>query len=136
MVKQNSEVASARPRRTPVNERNRLSVRNRKDGYHYRIVNDVEDRIQQLLEAGYEVVPADEAGKIGDKRVDNPSAPGSSSQISVGQGVKAVLMRQRIDWYKEDQAAKQAQIDELEGTMNSSGDYGKVELRKANTSLS
>ena len=33
-------VASARPRRTPLEKRNRLSVRNKEDGFFYRIVND------------------------------------------------------------------------------------------------
>jgi hypothetical protein len=131
----NSTVASARPHRVPVSSRNRIAVRNKEDGYDYRIVNDVEDRITRFQEGGWEIVPADKAGPIGDKRVDNPTAPGSSSHISVGQGTKAVLMRIKSQYYKEDQAAKQAAIDELEGTMKSAGDYGDIERRKANDKL-
>jgi len=119
-------VASARPRRTPLSVRNRLDVKNKEPGYVYRIVNDVEDRIQLMQEQGYEIVPASEAGMVGDKRVDNISAPGSSSYISVGQGVKAVVMRQREEFYKEDQAIKQQQVDNSEQTMKTSlqgGDY-------------
>lgn len=119
-------VASARPRRTPLSTRNRLDVKNKEPGYVYRIVNDVEDRISRLQEQGYEIVPADKTGMVGDKRVDNISAPGSSSYVSVGQGVKAVVMRQREEFYKEDQAIKQQHVDDSEQTMKTSlqgGDY-------------
>lgn len=119
-------VASARPRRTPLSARNRLDVKNKEPGYVYRIVNDVEDRVSRLMEQGYEIVPADKSGMVGDKRVDNISAPGSSSYVSVGQGVKAVVMRQREEFFKEDQAAKQQVVDDSEQTMKTSlqgGDY-------------
>ena len=119
-------VASARPRRTPLSVRNRLDIKNKKPGYVYRIVNDVEDRVQRLQEQGYEIVPADETGMIGDKRVDNISAPGSSSYVSVGQGVKAVAMAIKDEWYREDQAQKQQQVDDSEQTMRTTlngGDY-------------
>ena len=119
-------VASARPRRTPLSVRNRLSVKNKEDGYVYRIVNDVEDRVSLLQEQGYELVSAKDAGMVGDKRVDTISAPGSSSYVSVGQGVKAVVMRQREEFYKEDQAIKQQQVDDSEQTMKTTlngGDY-------------
>ena len=129
----NSTVASARPKRTPIGSRNRLSIRNREDGYVYRIVNaNLEndlDRVDAFLEQGYELVPKDKIGTVGDKRVDNASSLGSSSLISVGQGTKAVVMRIRKELYDEDQAAKQAEIDAPEQTMRKgSGDYGKVEI--------
>jgi len=135
----NSQVASAqpsRPKRVPVGQRSRVSVKNRDDNYHYRVVNaNMEtdpDRVQAFLDAGYEIVPADKAGQIGDKQVDTPSGLGSSSQISVGQGTKAVLMRIRKEWYSEDQTVKQAEIDALESTMKkeSKADYGNIEYKK------
>jgi hypothetical protein len=122
-------VASARPRRTPLTTRNRLSVKNKEAGYVYRVVNDVDDRIGTLQEQGYEIVPAEKSGMIGDKRVDNITAPGSSSYLSVGQGTKAVLMRIREDWFKEDQAFKQKMVDDTEQTMKRSGsDYGQIKI--------
>ena len=121
--------ASARPRRQPLGVRNRLNVKNKEEGYMYRIVNDVDDRISQLLEQGYEIVPQAKVGAVGDKRVDLPSAPGSASYLSVGQGTKAVVMRQREDYYKEDQAVKQRQIDEIEQTMKrQNSDYGTIKV--------
>lgn len=125
--------SSERPRRTPVGQRNRISVQDRDPNYQYRVVNvnleNDPDRIKRFEEAGYEVVPKEKAGTIGDSKVDNPSALGSAGLISVGQGTKAVLMRIRKDWYQEDQAAKQAEIDATEQRSQKSGaDYGKVEI--------
>ncbi len=120
--------ASARPRRSPLSGRNRLEVQDKEPGYVYRIVNDVDDRVARLEEQGYVVVPNAKVGAAGSKRVDNPSALGSSSYISVGQGTKAVVMRQRDEYYKEDQAAKQQLVDDMEQTMKSpkNVDYGTV----------
>ena len=105
----------SRPRRTPIGRRNRLSVENRDPSYHYRIVNDVDGRVQDLLDQDYEIVLD---AKVGDKRVDEISSLGSAKQISGGGGIKAIVMRKRKDWFEEDQTAKQKEIDDLEATMN------------------
>lgn len=105
---------SGRVRRTPITVRNRLTVKDRDPNYHYRIVNVVDDRVDQFKEQGYELV-AD--AQVGDKRVDTATSMSSTTEISVGGGMKAVLMRIPKEWYQEDQAAKQAQIDELEAAM-------------------
>lgn len=121
------QVASARPRRTPVSVRNRLDVKNKEAGYVYRIVNDVDDRIAEMQEQGYEIVPDAKVGAVGNRRVDNASALGSSSHLSVGLGTKAVVMRQREDWFKEDQSIKQQQVDDTEQTMKRpTADYGSI----------
>lgn len=125
--------SSERPRRVPVGQRNRLSLREQDPGYHYRLVSaNLEsdpDRVQNLIDAGYEIVPAAKAGQTGDSKVDNPSSLGSAGAISLGQGVKGVWMRIRKDWYKEDQAAKQAEVDKTEQRAQKEGaDYGKVEV--------
>ena len=125
--------SSDRPRRTPVAQRNRLSVKDRDPNYQYRLVNvnleNDPDRVDRFLAAGYEIVPSKAAGTIGDSKVDTPSALGSAGLISVGQGTKGVLMRIRKDWYQEDQAGKQAEIDTMEQRAQKSGaDYGKIEI--------
>lgn len=126
-----TQEASARPRRTPVGTRNRLFLRNKEPGYFYRIVNDVDDNIQLRLDQGYEIVPAEKTGRVGDKRVDNASTPGSSSYISVGQGTKAVVMRIKEEYYKEDQNVKQAQLEELEQAMKTKdADYGTFKIER------
>lgn len=122
-----SRRASARVKRTPVGSRNRISLKHQDPDYTYRIVNDLDDRVQQLLDAGYEI---DTTQTVGDKRVDTPSAMGGA--FSVGNGVKAFVMRQKKEWYQEDQASKQAQIDQVEQTMYSdarkAADYGSVSI--------
>jgi hypothetical protein len=129
MKQSNSQGASARPRRTALEARNRLSIKNREPGYVYRIVNDVDDRVSLLQEQGYEVCSKESVGAVGDKRIDNTSALGSSSHVSVGQGIKAVVMRQKKEFYDEDQALKQAQIEELERTMaKGKSDYGSLDI--------
>ena len=112
---------SGRVRRTPLNMRNKLTVKDRDPNYHYRIVNVKEDRVEQFQEQGYEIVGAT---PVGDKQIDAPSSLGSASEISVGGGLKAVVMRIPKEFYEEDQAMKQAQIDELEATMGSNAKKG------------
>lgn len=103
-----------RIRRTPLNVRNRLSIKDRDPNKHYRIVNVKDDRIEQFKEQGYEI---EHGVQVGDRRLDSPSVLGSASEISVGQGMKAVLMSIPKEYFQEDQAAKQSQIDELESSM-------------------
>lgn len=111
-----TEVQSERKRRTPVSQRNVLTVKNKDDGYVYRIVNDVDNRINQFIEGGWETV-LDKDVDIGDKRVNAAKPEGSLAQVSVGNGTKALVMRIRKEWYDEDQAAKSARIDEAEQSM-------------------
>ena len=116
-----SKVPSGRVRRTPVGVRNRLSVPNQDPNFHYRIVNVLDsdgnptNKLEDRLSQGYEIV---EGVKVGDKRVDIPSPLGSASEISVGHGARAVVMRIPKEYYDEDQKYKQDRIDELESTMS------------------
>jgi hypothetical protein len=125
-------VASARPRRTPLSTRNRLSIKNKEEGFVYRIVNDVDDRVELLKERGYDVCTNEQVGAIGNKRVDNTSSLGSVAHFSVGQGTKAVVMRIPKEYYEEDQAIKQQEVDALEATMKGdarkAADYGKLQI--------
>ncbi len=125
--------SSERPRRSPLAQRNRLSIRDRDPNYHYRLVNvnleNDPDRVEALEEQGYEIVPSKKAGPTGDSKVDNPSPVGSAGLISVGQGTKAVWMRIRKDWFTEDQAVKQEEINATEQRSKKQGaDYGSVEI--------
>lgn len=117
MTRQTPSSASARPRRQPLAVRNRISVRNQDPEYIYRVVNDLDDRVEQLIEQGYEIVPQDKVIRGGDKRVDDASALGTNSSISLGRGDRGVVMRQRRDWNQEDQAIKALRAEQLEKTM-------------------
>lgn len=120
----------ARTGRTPVTERNVLSVKGKEPGYHYRIVNDTGDRIQQLMDAGYEIVDAGSV-QVGDKRIAAVNPEGTKAQVSVGGGTKAYVMRQKQEWYDEDQAAKQARVTQSEEAIkNLPGFTGNVKVSR------
>jgi len=128
MSRPSTQSASARPRRQPLNQRNRIKVTNQEDGYVYRVVNDQPGRIEELLERGYEIVPQSKVVREGDRRVDDASSLGSASSISLGKGDRGVVMRQRADWNAEDQLMKNARGDALEKNMTDTAkqasDYG------------
>ena len=108
--------------------RGRLTVKRKDPDFEYRIVNDDLGRIDQLKERGYEIVTQDTP--VGDNRVATPTKEGSPVQINVGQGKKAYLMRIKKEWYDEDQAAKQVEIDNIEQTIQGGegGDYGSIKV--------
>ena len=119
-----------RPKRVPVGgPRNILTVAQKDPNFVYRWVNDVPGRIAAFKEGGYEVVTSD--NEVGDKTVDRGSKLGSAITKSVGGQITAVLMRIPKEWYDEDQAAKQKDVDILEATMRDQsqrGDYGSVKV--------
>lgn len=135
MTRGANSASAQRPKRTPISGRNVLTVTGKEPGYVYRIVNDSGDRIQQFLDAGYEKVLANDV-QVGDKRINSASPEGSVAQVSVGGGDKAIVMRIREEWYKEDQAAKHAHVDQLEQTIKqnvSGADYGTVKITRGQT---
>ena len=121
--------------RIPIGEkRDVLSVQDTPEGYVDRIVNDVPGRIEKFKQAGYELV---EDAQLGTSHVDGNQASQGVVTKDVGKGVTAVVMRQRKEFYEEDQAKKQARIDELENSMrkkkvnpneSTDGTYGEVKI--------
>ena len=125
-------MAKERTRRTSINgTRNILKVEGKEPGYEYRVVNDDGDRVSQFQERGYEIV-TDKSVKVGDRRIANPTAEGSPVQVSVGGGQKAYIMRIKDEWYKEDQAAKQKEVDATVASMKKdaadNADFGKLQI--------
>jgi hypothetical protein len=127
-----AKVPSGRPRRVPVGTRNILTVIGKDSDHEYRIVNDSGDRVQEFLDAGY-VIDKQDSVRVGDKRVNSPTAEGTAAQVSVGQGQKAYVMKIRKEWYEEDQAAKQAKVKQIEDATKAKaldGTYGKFEITR------
>lgn len=118
--------------RTPFNgHRNVLTAKGKEDGYFYRFVNDVGDRVDDLKEQGYEVVTHDI--KIGDRRVATSKQVGSPVVTNVGGGIKGVLMRIKNEWRDEDDARKAKIVDDTEETLRNppiDGKYGKIDLTR------
>jgi hypothetical protein len=127
-----AKAPSGRPQRVPVGTRNILTVAGKDANYEYRIINDSGDRVQEFLDAGYELVK-NSSVRVGDKRVNTASAEGSVSQISVGQGQKGYVVRIKKEWYEEDQLRKQRRVNELEAATKAKaldGTYGKLEITR------
>jgi len=126
-----AKAPSGRPSRQPVGLRNRMTVQDQDPNYHYRWVSDSDktgDRIEQFKAAGYEVVPRG-THKVGNSRVQAASPEGSVETLSVGGGITGVLMRQKKEFYDEDQAAKQERVDATEESLRKptlDGQYGHV----------
>ena len=127
-----SKAPVGRVTRVPVSQRNVLTVKGKDPNYVYRVVNDVDDRIAQFLEGGYELV--DKASHdVGDSRVSQGTSVGSKKVFSVGQGVKGHLMRIRKELYDEDQHAKQRFVDQQEASIKEKaldGNYGKLDITR------
>lgn len=124
-----------RPERTPVAERNRLSFKNQDPNYVYRLVNDVENRIEDFKNAGYEVVT--NGDKVGESRAGEGTGLGSAVTKQVGQGITGVLMRIRKEWYEEDQKRHQRNVREVESSLHDlykkkdAGFYGSLKIDKS-----
>jgi len=122
-----------RPSRTPVAQRNILTVVGKDPKYEYRIVNDTGDRIAAFEDAGYEIEKAANV-RVGDKRVNRAAPEGSLAQVAVGKGEKAFVMKIPKEFYKEDQDAKLARLRQLEDSMrkqpSGEGNYGSIDISR------
>lgn len=109
-----STKAEARPRRKRLGQRNVLKY-HEIPGYRLRFVNDVEDRVEQMKELGYEPVQSHEL--LHDPDASEASQIGSIVSKSARGGMKGVLMKIKEEWYEENQADKQAEVDEREKSL-------------------
>src|ERR1700687_4279045 len=104
-----------------------------RENFEPRFVLDKDYRIAMFLEAGYELVKPN-GSSVGEKTVETSSGLDSRVSKSTG-GRKLYLMQLPMKFYKEDQLAKQKQIDDMEQSMRprkgegAEADYGKVEIK-------
>lgn len=110
--------------------RSNLTVGLKKDpNYMYRWFNDINDRIQRSLDAGYVFVERSEIPGAGDKDVA-PANADLGSRVSklagkdeFGNPYNAYLMKINKDMYFADQRAKQAEIKETEEALLRGDDF-------------
>lgn len=125
-----------RPERVSVADQPRaiLTVLNKDPDYEYRWANGNPDRLYRLKRAGYDEVTYGDL-EVGEDSINAPSDERSNSVVTRpgGQGTTLVLLRIKREWYDEDQAKKQADIDERELQMVSEakqGRYGKFTIER------
>jgi hypothetical protein len=122
-----------RPTRQPVSLRKALYAPEM-PGYKTRWVNDVEGRIDMFKAGGWTPVEKSEGVEYANKQKLAGTPVGSLNSVSVGGGVKAVLMKIKEEFYNEDQAAKAEAIDSAERTMTKGvsieGQYGSIDVKR------
>lgn len=119
--------------RVPVGgHRDITAVKDTPDGYVDRWVNDNPGRVEKFKRAGYEHV---ESAGVGDSNVEGTHSEDGVVSRDMGKGVTGYLMRQRKDYYTEDQAAKQEIVDATEESLRrdksddrDDGRYGEVKI--------
>ena len=121
--------------RVPIGaNRDITNVHDTPNGYIDRWVNDDGDRVNKFKQAGYEMV---DSAKIGSSNVDGSHAENGVVSKDMGKDVTAYLMRQKLDYYEEDQAEKQKIVDGTEDSMrrkkveakdSTDGNYGEVKI--------
>jgi hypothetical protein len=85
--------------------------------FYYRWVNDVEDRLLIFKNAGYVFVDKSEVKASGDPTIDTSKGTDSRLRKGVGGGIVAYLMKLPMEYRKEYDAEKDAEILETERAM-------------------
>lgn len=121
---------TSRPKRLTVHDAaNLLTVEGKEDGFVYRWVNDRGTRVDFMKRRGYEVVEDDNI-IVGAASPVKQTGSGISVTVDKKDGGQAILMRQRQDWYDEDQEAKREIDRQKEAALfrqdEKSGNYGTV----------
>jgi hypothetical protein len=95
----------------------KLSVRNPIPGYHLHWLNDTPGRISEALSSGYEFVAPSEVGEDDDPRNTDMGAGRLRRLVGVaenGDSIYAYLLKQREEWYQEDQKIRDARVDQVD----------------------
>jgi len=127
-VQEKTVVKAKRNTRVKLGSRNKLKYPD-KPGFHRRVVNDRDDRIEQFLAAGYVHVKGDEVG--GDLSVKDPAKLGKNVSKPVGNGITGYLMEIPQEFYDEDQKEKQEKITRAERAITENkpeGLYGEISI--------
>lgn len=132
------ETTVERQRRVPMGGfRRKLSIAPdlKEQGFQYRWVNDVPGRLDDFKNAGYEFVTKEKVPVVGEDGV--VIREGVDSRMSQMVGVNrdnspmyAYLMRQRKEYYDEDQKAKEADIKAKESSILQGADAHGAPDRK------
>ena len=100
----------------------KLGVRQQIEGYHLHIFTDSGSRIQEAMDAGYEFVRPDEIGGVSENVVSRNGDLGDRIRYLVNPRAEGTeqygyLMKQRLEWYEEDQRALQAKNNQVDAAI-------------------
>jgi hypothetical protein len=100
----------------------KLGVRQQIEGYHLHIFTDSGSRIQEALDNGYEFVRPEEIGGVSENVVSRNGDLGERIRYLVnpraeGSEQYGYLMKQRQEWYEEDQRALQARNNQVDNAI-------------------
>lgn len=90
----------------------KLQVNKTIPGYHLHVITDTGARIQEAQDNGYEFVTPDEIGGVSENVVSRNGDLGDRVRFLVnpranGSEQYGYLMKQKLEWYEEDQKALQ-----------------------------
>lgn len=100
----------------------KISVNRTIPGYHLHVFTDTANRIKEALDNGYEFVSPDEIGGVSENVVSRNGDLGDRVRYLVnpratGSEQYGYLMKQRLDWYEEDQAALQQKNNQIDAAI-------------------
>jgi hypothetical protein len=109
--------------------------------FHYRWFNDIDERLFHAKQAGYEFVQKSEIKSAGDPTIDTSQGTDTRIRKGVGGGKVAYLMKLPMEFRKDDEAKKEAEILETERAMrklktqtghsaSQGADYGSFEVER------
>ena len=105
----------------------KISVNKTIPGFHLHVFTDSGNRIQDALDSGYEFVTPDEVGGVSDNVVSKNGDLGDRVRYLVnprleGSEQYGYLMKQRLEWYEEDQDSLQQKNNAIDAAIR----QGKV----------
>ena len=113
----------------------KISVNQQIPGYHLHVFTDTGARIQEAIDTGYEFVTPEEVGGVSENVVSRNGDLGARIRYLVNPRAEGTeqygyLMKQRQEWFEEDQAELQAKNNRIDAairkgkvTGNSAGFY-------------
>jgi hypothetical protein len=114
---------STRKRRNAFNgNTSKISVNQGIPGYHLHVFTDKGARIQEALDSGYEFVSPAEVGGVSENVVSRNGDLGDRVRYLVNPRAEGTeqygyLMKQKLEWYEEDQAALQSKNDMIDSAV-------------------
>ena len=113
---------SRRKRNTFNGTQTKISVNKTIPGYHLHVFTDVGGRIQDALDNGYEFVSPAEVGGVSENVVSRNGDLGDRIRYLVnpraeGSEQYGYLMKQRQEWYEEDQMALQEKNNKIDNAI-------------------